>query len=65
MVSQGLWGAIEQYWTVEDKPRLHRRNTYFDDHTQFNDNWTILNLVLIAVTISITIVIFWSIRWII
>lgn len=64
MVSQGLWGAIEQYWSVEPKPRLDRKNTYFEDH-QFSDNWTILNLVLIAVTISITIVIFWSIRWII
>lgn len=32
MVNQGLWGAIEQYWTVEEKPRLHRRNTYFEDH---------------------------------
>ena len=31
MTNQGLLGALEQFWTVEDKPRLHRRNTYFED----------------------------------
>ena len=29
--NQGLLGAFEQYFTVEDKPRLYRRNTYFED----------------------------------
>lgn len=32
MVSQGFWGALVQYWTLEDKPRLTRRNTWFRDH---------------------------------
>ena len=31
MNDQGLFGALDQYWTVDEKPRLHRRNTYFDD----------------------------------
>ena len=32
MNNQGLLGALNQYWSVEDKPRLYRRNTFFDDH---------------------------------
>ena len=31
MNNQGLFGALAQYWTVEPKPRLNRRNTYFED----------------------------------
>lgn len=31
MSNQGIWGALEQYWRVEPKPRLNRRNTYFED----------------------------------
>ena len=56
MVNQGLWGAVEQYWTVEEKPRLHRRNTYFEDHPQIS-NWTSLKLGIVAFSVSITIVI--------
>ena len=33
MSNQGLFGALEQYWSVEPKPRLDRRNTYFEDVT--------------------------------
>lgn len=29
---QGLMGALSQYWNIEPKARLHRRNTYFKDH---------------------------------
>lgn len=56
MVNQGLLGAIEQYWTVEEKPRLHRRNTYFEDHPNFN-NSDALHLWLLVLTVGITIVI--------
>ena len=56
MANQGLWGAIEQYWTVEEKPRLHRRNTYLDDHPQVS-NWTSLKLGIVACSVSITLVI--------
>lgn len=55
MVNQGLWGAVEQYWTVEEKPRLHRRNTYFEDHQI--SNWTSFKLGIVAFSVSITIVI--------
>lgn len=57
MVNQGLWGAIDQFWTVEEKPRLHRRNTYFEDHPQVS-SWTSLKLGIVACSVSITIVIF-------
>ena len=30
-MNQGFFGALEQYWTLEPKVRLHRRNTYFDE----------------------------------
>lgn len=56
MDNQGLLGAIQQYWTVEDKPRLHRRNTYFEDITI--SNWNALRLGIVATIVSITIVIF-------
>ena len=51
--NQGLWGAIVQFWTIEDKPRLHRRNTYFEDH-QVSEK-----LVVYGIPIILTIVIFW------
>ena len=35
-MNQGLIGALVQYWTIEEKPRLHRRNTYFEDHIPSN-----------------------------
>lgn len=31
-MSDGFLGAIRQFWTVEEKPRLYRRNSWFDDH---------------------------------
>jgi len=57
MVNQGFWGAIDQFWTVEEKPRLHRRNTYFEDHPRVS-SWTSLRLGIVAFCICITIVIF-------
>lgn len=55
MANQGLWGAIDQYWTVDEKPRLHRRNTYLDDHQV--SNWTSFRLGIVACSVSITLVI--------
>ena len=57
MTNQGLRGALEQYWTVEDKPRLHRRNTYFEDHPKVT-NQDALRIGIIATIVCITIVIF-------
>ena len=53
MVNQGLWGAIEQYWTVEPKPRLSRRNSYFDDHQITNYQALKFGLVFSSITILI------------
>lgn len=50
MVSQGFLGAIEQYWTIDEKPRLDRRNTYFKDKT-ISEN--ISNIFLISGTTSV------------
>ena len=55
MVNQGLWGALEQFWTVEEKPRLHRRNTFFEEYqvTQYDA----LKLGIVATTLTITIIV--------
>lgn len=53
MTNQGFFGALEQYWTLEPKVRLHRRNTYFDD-TQLS-NYVALKIgIWIAVTVMVT-----------
>ena len=58
MVNQGLIGALSQYWTVEDKPRLHRKNTYFDDLALSNTD--ALRVGIVVATLAIAIVVFWS-----
>ena len=49
MVSQGLWGALQQYWTVEPKPRLERRNTYFEDVQLSN-----LDVLKLGIVVSVS-----------
>ena len=58
MDNQGLFGALEQYWTVNDKPRLDRKNTYFDDLTLSNAD--ALRVGVIVATLAIAIVVSWS-----
>ena len=61
MTNQGLWGAIYQYWVTDmsDKPRLDRRNTYFEDN--FNvDNRTALKIGVTVSLVATAIIIFWS-----
>lgn len=59
MVKQGLYGALEQYWTVEPKARLHRRNTYFDDVQVSNSQ--ALKVGIVASVFGTALIIFWSI----
>lgn len=59
MSSQGLWGAIEQYWTVEPKVRLHRRNTFFDDCKVSNID--ALRFFLGSSVLAIAIIVSWSV----
>lgn len=58
MDNQGLFGALEQYWTVNDKPRLNRKNTYFDDLTLSNVD--ALRVGVLVATLAIAIVVSWS-----
>ena len=56
---QGLYGALDQFWTVEPKARLYRRNTYFDDHKA--SNWDALRFAMAISVLATAIVISWSI----
>ena len=57
MTNQGFYGALEQYWSVEPKPRLHRRNTFFDDAKVSNAQ--ALRVGIVVSTVSIAVVGFW------
>ena len=61
MSNQGLRGAIEQYWTVDEAPRLNRRNTYFRDHFKVS-SYGALKVSLAVIVLAIAIVIFWSVK---
>lgn len=58
MVNQGILGALEQYWTVNDKPRLGRKNTYFDDLELSNAD--ALRVGIAFSIIATAMVVFWS-----
>ena len=58
MTGQGLLGALIQYWSIEPKARLNRRNTYFEDHQV--SNTTALRGGLVVCTLATAIVVFWS-----
>ncbi len=58
MSNQGFFGALEQYWTVNEAPRLDRRNTFFDDVKV--DNVTALRFGLVTSIVATAIIIFWS-----
>ena len=59
MNSQGLWGALFQYWNIEPKARLHRRNTYFDDVQMSNAQ--ALRVGIVVSVIGTAIIGFWSV----
>jgi len=59
MNKQGLYGALDQYWSVEPKVRLHRKNTYFED-VELNDSQA-LRVGIVAVMVAVAIIGFWSI----
>ena len=52
MVRQGFLGALEQYWDVQPKPRLNRKNTWFKDNLELEP--VQLNIILyICVTVTL------------
>lgn len=60
MSNQGLYGALEQYWTVNEAPRLGRKNTFFKDHPKVS-NYDALRFGLITSAIATALVVVWSI----
>lgn len=58
MTRQGFFGALEQYWTLEPKARLHKRNTYFED-VQVS-NVQALRVGIVVSVVATAIIGFWS-----
>ena len=58
MSNQGLYGAISQYWDIEPKARLHRRNTYFEEHQL--SNMDALRFGVVVSVLATAIIISWS-----
>ena len=44
-MNQGFWGALSQYWTVDEQPRLNRKNSWFREHEP-NQSSLILGLYI-------------------
>lgn len=56
MSNQGFIGALTQYFTIEHKPRLTRRNTWFRDHFVISEKMTTdLFIVSFSVVIGVSI----------
>ena len=58
MNDQGFFGALDQYWTLNEKPRLGRRNTFFDE-VQVS-NIQALRVGIVVSGLATAIVVFWS-----
>jgi len=52
MDNQGFYGALVQFWTIDEKPRLHRRNTWFEDHQPSRTHLRILLFVSVFVVVA-------------
>lgn len=59
MVNQGIYGALDQYWSVEPKARLHRKNSFFDD-VQISNSQA-LKVGIVASVLVTSVIVFWSI----
>ena len=57
MSNQGFTGALIQYFTIEDKPRLTRRNTWFRDHLKISEKMA-MNMLVILCSIVIGVTVF-------
>ena len=56
-MNDGLLGALDQYFTIEPKVRLHRRNTFFNDVRM--TNYDALKVGIVVSTLATAIVVFW------
>lgn len=52
---QGVVAAFNQYFTIDEKPRLYRKNTYFEDLTLDNSTasklWILGTFLVLAIAI--------------
>ena len=59
MSNQGFYGALSQFWTINDKPRLDRRNTYFEDNKigvrTANCLWVVFTILALAMALSMVV----------
>lgn len=53
MTNQGFIGALIQYWNIDEKPRLNRRNTYFDDEVLSNSDALRVGIVVSVLATAI------------
>lgn len=56
--SQGLLGAIRQYWDIQPAPRLHRKNTVFETEVS---NADALRFGIAFIVLAMAIVISWCV----
>lgn len=61
MNNQGFFGALWQYWNIQDKPRLDRRNTFFDDSMDKVSNYDALVFATCFITVALAIISSWLI----
>jgi hypothetical protein len=59
MNDQGLLGALWQYWNISDKPRLNRKNTYFEELKPSNKDALVFAMLFTIIAIAIFFI--WSI----
>lgn len=57
MTNQGFTGALIQYFTIEEKPRLTRRNTWFRDHLEISEKLA-MNIFVVIFSIILGVSIF-------
>ena len=61
MTSQGFFGALWQYWNIQEKPRLNRRNTYFDDSLDKVTNYDALIFGTGFIVVALAIISAWCV----
>lgn len=53
MSNQGIFGALKQYWFFEEKPRLEKKNTYFEELKLSNRDALIFCTVFLIIAIAL------------
>lgn len=58
--NQGLLGAFQQYWDVESKARLYRKNSFFEDKVNIS-NKDAIEFCILFLIVAIAIISCWMI----